>query len=58
MIVVKMESLNKDLLTQGAGEVIDTLKKYDKEYKIAILHYLMDTFPEEYYIIGLDVVKK
>lgn len=48
---VHMELLDKKTLIKGCGEVIDVLNKYNPEYKIGILHYLMDTFPEEYVII-------
>ena len=50
---VHMELLDKKTLLKGCGEVIDVLDKYRPEYKIGILHYLIDTFPYQYELIEL-----
>jgi hypothetical protein len=51
MIEVNMSLINKDRLEEGCIDVINVLKPYSKEEKIAILFYLMDSFPEPYKIV-------
>lgn len=52
--VVDMQLIEKDKLTMGCNEVIDTLSKYTPEYKLAILHFLIKTFPKDYEIIEVQ----
>lgn len=40
--------IDKDKLTAACDAVIDALKPWPPEYKIAALHMLIDSFPAEY----------
>lgn len=45
-----ISELNKDLLNEGTHKVIDCLSQYPLEYKLGILHILIESFPAEYII--------
>jgi hypothetical protein len=52
-IVVDMTLINKKSLESACVHVIDVLKEYDKPTKLAVLHMLLETFPEPYEIIEI-----
>jgi hypothetical protein len=51
MIEVDMKLIEQDKLEFICIEVIEVLKKYPHEYKLAALHILLSSFPEKYELI-------
>lgn len=57
--IVNMNLIDKKILEDGCLKIIDELKEYSIEMKIAILHELIKNIPVEYVIIEKRVgVKK
>lgn len=46
--------LDKSRLELATHAVIDALSEFEPEYKIAALHFLIDSFPEEYTLISKE----
>jgi hypothetical protein len=54
MLELDMGVVDMVRVESGCHSVINVLKPFSKIEKLAILYYLMETFPEPYKIIEID----